>query len=104
MKNTEELDVISDLYLKTDLIIHPNTGFDLGLMNTKYPVKIFGNTTVEVFNTGENDFFNGNIILSNTCEHEKISMPSSLWKKMGMPRKVRLYYEDGKLLVAGINA
>jgi hypothetical protein len=100
MKNTEDLIAVPDLYNKTDLIIHPNVGFDISLMNTKHPAKIFGNVTIEIFNTGTENFISGHIILSNKCEHDKIFIPNSLWKKIGSPDKVRLYYEDGKVLIA----
>ena len=32
MKPTIDLAVETDLYLRSDIIIHPNDGFDLGLM------------------------------------------------------------------------
>ena len=42
MKNTSELSVLGDFSMPEDtLVIHPNDGFDLGLMMTSHPVYIY---------------------------------------------------------------
>ena len=102
MKSSQELTVKTSLYLKDDIILHPNEGYDLGLMLPSTSVKIFGNSTIEVFNRAEDGFINGNVLLENKCTPLTIEVAKSFWKKIGSPDKVKLFYEDNKVLIANI--
>lgn len=102
MKSSQTLVVKTNLYLKDDIILHPNEGYDLGLMLPSTPVKIFSNSTIEVFNKAENGFMNGNVLLENKCTPLTIEIAKSFWKKIGSPDKVKLFYKDNKILVASM--
>ncbi len=99
MRSTNELETLCDMYQKEDVIIHPNEGYDLGLMQTTNQVKIFSNISVESIDDLEDDFIFGIVFLSNSCRHGKICFNNKFWKKLGMPKKVKLFYDEDKLLV-----
>ena len=103
MKSTKPLTVKTSLKISDELLIHPNEGFDLGLMNTKTTTKIFANVPVDVFNTGDKDFISGNLVLSNNCNHYEIQMSHKYWKKIGSPNKVVLFFDDNKVLISNEN-
>jgi len=102
MKSSEPLIVKTRLSQKDDIIIHPNEGYDLGIMNTKNPVKIFGNTTIETFNNAADNFFEGHIVLENNCSQGTVELNSKYWKKIGSPDKIRLFYEADKILISNM--
>lgn len=100
MKSTEPLIVKTSLSITDELILHPNEGYDIGLMNTKTQVKIFANVPVEIFNVGDREFINGRIVLSNSCKHKEININHKYWKKIGSPHKVRVFFDDNKILIS----
>ena len=100
MKSTISFKIIPDLYQKDEIMIHPNVGFDIDLLNPRYEMKIFPNSMVEVFNKGEEGFVEGSVVLDNKCEDKIIRMKHRFWKKIGMPKKARIFCEDNKLLLA----
>ena len=100
MKNTEKLNVRTNFHLQNDVLIHPNEGFEMGLMNTAMAVKIFANVVIEVFNAGDKEFLEGQLILSNDCTPGEIILSHKYWKKIGSPEKVTLFYDDCKILIA----
>ena len=102
MKSTKALLVNTDLYLNQDILLHPNDGFDLGLMNTSYQVKIFSNVTVDVFNNSEKDFIMGNLLLHNKCKHGTILICHKYWQKIGMPEKIIMFYDNEKILISNV--
>jgi len=100
MKSTVPLNVKTNLYIKDEIMIHPNEGFEIGLMNTSQNVRLFVNTNVEVFNTGEKDYIIANLVLSNDCKHGEIILSHRFWKRIGTPPKLKLYYDNNKVLLA----
>ncbi len=100
MKGTLKLESTSDLYQKEEIIIHPNEGFDLGLMNTTNEVNIYPNANIETFNAEENQYIPGIVFLSNSCKHGKISFNKKFWKILGMPKKVKLFFDDNRLFIS----
>jgi hypothetical protein len=103
MKNSQALTVKINMVQKADIIIHPNEGFDLGLMNTLTGVKIFDNSAVEVFNVENNDFIEGHVALDNNCKPGTIQVTNRYWKKLGTPKRVILYFDSNKILVSKID-
>lgn len=101
MKQTDFLGVKTSLYLQNEILIHPNEGFDLDLMNTAAHVKIFADVPIQVFNKGESDYIEGKVTLDNKATPGVITLSNKYWKKIGSPEKVQLFYEDNKLLIAG---
>lgn len=90
MKTTGELTVNTDFKLKNKIIIHPNDGFDLDLMNNCYSV------TISTILTPEKESFLGEICLSNDCKNQTIMLASAFWQKIGKLKKVKLSISDDK--------
>jgi len=93
MKTTGELTVTTDFKLKNEIIIHPNDGFDLELMNFKYPV------TISTILTEEKENFAGEISLSNDCKCQTIILGTTFWKKIGKLNKIKLSISDDKKII-----
>jgi len=100
MKSTDCLNVKTNLYIKDEIMIHPNDGFEIGLMNTSHNVKLFVNATIETFNIAEKDYIIANLVLSNDCKHGEIIMNHKFWKKMGSPGRLKVYFDNNKVLLA----
>ena len=68
MKRTQPLKVMVDSsFPMGKIVVHPNDGFDLGLMNTGYPVKIVYNVSLDAFRQEAGNPVQGNILLENSC-------------------------------------
>ena len=53
MKRTGVLKILRDTTFPVNrMVIHPNTGFDLGFMQLKYVTKLYINTCVDDFKKG----------------------------------------------------
>ncbi len=101
MKSTGELSVIGDFTMKEGVVnMNPNDGFDLGLMNTSYPVYLYLGITVEELHAGNKDRIQGTVNLKNECRPGTIEINLKSWEKIGKPKKVRLHYDDATLLVS----
>ncbi len=101
MKSTEYLTVMSDLKLRrNDLVIHPNDGYDLGLLSRDNEVRIFAGTGVEDFAAGKGEGVAGIIRLHNSCTVATVHMNPARWNELGKPRLVRLAYEKDRLLIS----
>jgi hypothetical protein len=100
MKNTGNLNVLGDFTLQENiLIIHPNDGFDLGMMTTSYTVNICRGVSVEEFKESSGEKLSGQIELKNECPTGTIEMGLKSWEKIGKPKYVKLYYEEPDLLI-----
>jgi len=100
MKKTGLLTVLGQHSQKsTKIVIHPNDGFDLGLMSTNYPIKIYANTTLDEFEAKQKECVDGTIYLENNCRANTIELATKYWNKIGSPEIVTLYYDDGHLLI-----
>jgi hypothetical protein len=98
MKHTKLLEVLVDYKFKEgQMVIHPNAGFDLGLMSTSYPVEVYTNVNLDHFKSESGIL--GEISLKNECKKGTIEISKHNWKKMGEPEKVMLFYENKKLLM-----
>ena len=102
MKNTNVLNIETNLFLKNNIIIHPNTGYDLGILNNSTHVKIFANTSIDAFRIADKYFVEGDIILENKCRQDNIQLSKKYWNSIGKPEKIRLFYEDNKILISNI--
>ena len=101
MKSTGKLKIISNfIQPETILIIHPNEGYDLDLMNNSYSVKIFTNTTIEDFNTENGDFIIGEIKLDNNCPHGSLQVSRKYHKKNGNFQQAQIFFDQNKILIS----
>jgi hypothetical protein len=64
--------------------IHPNDGFDLGMMTTRHSVETDAGAAAEVW-------------LLNECPRECVQLNTRVWEKLGRPKEAVLLY-DGKVL------
>jgi hypothetical protein len=101
MKQSGKLAVLGDFSLKdSTVIIHPNDGYDIGLMTTSSPIYLYTNVTLEEFQAGGGDKTNGSILLKNECRMGTVEINLKRWQQMGKPKHVILYYEAPHLLLA----
>ena len=101
MKTSGLLAATGDFKQKKDaIVIHPNDGFDLGLMTTKYDVQIVVGETPEAFQKGAGKPVPGTLLLLNECPNGTIRMNLGQWQDMGKPRQLRLCCEADRILIA----
>ncbi len=104
MKRTGVLKILHDTSFPVNkLVIHPNTGFDLGFMQVKYVTKVFIDNCIEDFKSGcAEPFCDADLLLLNECGQDTIEMAQKLWVKLGQPEKAILIYDekDNRLFVA----
>jgi hypothetical protein len=100
MNNTAPLNVLGDFSMTEDtLVVHPNDGFDLGLMTVSHPVYIYRGISLDDFKAGNGERVSGKIHLKNECRLGTVEMSLKSWEKIGKPKKVQLYYENPNLLI-----
>ncbi|MBI9107122.1 MAG: hypothetical protein JEZ04_10285 [Spirochaetales bacterium] len=104
MKRTGVLKILHDTTFPVNkLVIHPNTGFDLGFVQLKYVTKIFINTRIEDFSSGcAEPFCDAEVLLLNECGNDTVEMGQKLWDKIGRPSKTILMLDekDNRLFLA----
>jgi hypothetical protein len=100
MQSTGYLKAMGDISLARDaLVIHPNDGYDLGLLSSHNAVRVFLGGTLENFETGSGEGLTGNLHLKNDCALSTLRMNPAWWKELGKPGSVRLVCRHGCLLV-----
>lgn len=101
MKKTVPLSLRPSAGITEDtLAIHPNEGFDLGMMMTAYRVQFS-------FGPSANDFAQGQdgescpmeVQLRNQCPLQTIEINQKFWQKLGKPRRAILHYDGRRLLL-----
>lgn len=102
MEESGILNVITDLSVGPNIILHPNDGFDLGLLTYSRKIKLFTNATIQDFNNSVGILREGELLLENKCKHNSIIMSSKTWEKMGKPHKVKLFLDNDKLLITNM--
>ncbi len=106
MKKTAPLSALGDYSFDEKIVnIHPNDGYDLGLMTASYVVKIFAGCSQEEFESGEGRHVFGTIFLKNECRLGTVEMSLRVLEKLGKPKQVVLSYATddskyGKLLIS----
>ena len=100
MKYTSALEVIQGDEPQGDTLrIHPNDGFDIGLMTYMYELKIFNNCSAEEFNSEEGSFFLGRVEQANECQLGTMEVNYKFFKKLGSPERIKIIASDNKLLL-----
>ena len=80
MKSTAALTVLGDFSIDEKTVhIHPNDGFDLGLMTTEYVVKIHVGTETDLSALSDSDFVYGKVLLKNEVRggHVELGLKSA---------------------------
>lgn len=94
--------LVDSSYAKGQLVIHPNSGFELGLMTTRHPVLIFINNKINEFKDSKCCPSNrGEVYLENRCQQNTIEISRDLWIQIGKPKLIVLVYDNQRLLVVG---
>lgn len=102
MKTSNVLNIETSLFIKNEIILHPNEGYDLGLLSQSTPVKIFANTSFDIFEIAKEFYVEGTVVLENTCKQGNIQISKKYWNSIGKPGRVKLFYEKNKILISNI--
>ncbi len=81
------------------IIIHPNDGFDLGMMTLEYEVDIYWNADEQAFAAGSIKAEKGKIILKNQCPQGTINLSKKDVDKIKDAVYITLSYSEPNLLV-----
>jgi hypothetical protein len=100
MKKTEALSVLGDFSFDEKTInIHPNEGFELGLMTTDHVIRIYSGCSFDEFTSGTAQATHGKIYLKNECRQGTVEMSLKTVEKMKKPRKVLLILDEDRLYI-----
>ncbi len=100
MKQSDPLAVMGDYSFDDKTInIHPNDGFDLGLMTTQHAVDICAGCSYDEFEAGTANATAGVIHLKNECRANTVELSLRTVERLGKPRKIVLVLQDGRLLL-----
>ncbi len=101
MKKTSALKVSPSLHIpKGKVILHPNEGFDLGLMRVTHPVNWCSGVDVQAFLKGEDGTPRELVVdLLNECPRETLQMSQSQWQGLGSPPKAVVLIDGQRLFI-----
>jgi len=101
MKKTVTLKVgLSTSLEKDHLVLHPNEGFDLGLMRVGHPLCLCRELTVEQFLKGEvGSPVMVHVDLLNDCPKETLLLGNGLLRTLGEPTRAVLLFDGERLFV-----
>ena len=99
MKKTTALKVsVSTSVDRVHLVMHPNDGFDLGLMRIAHPVRLCREIGVEDYLKGSNGVSEDvSVSLLNECPPETLLMGTALFKLLGEPAKAVVLFDGQRL-------
>lgn len=103
MKKTVPLKVsVSTAVDRTRLVMHPNEGFDLGLMRIAHPVLLCRGLGLEDYlRGGEGVCETVDVALLNECPQKTILVGTALHKLLGEPAKAVVLFDGERLYVHG---
>lgn len=99
MKKTGALKVsVSTAVDRVHLVMHPNEGFDLGLMRIAHPVRLCRGIGIEDYlKGGEGTSEMVDVSLLNECPKETILVGTALYKLLGEPSKAVVLFDGQRL-------
>lgn len=96
MKQTDTLQVLGDFSVDEKTVnIHPNDGFDLGLMMSSHVVEMYNGVSPSRLASAEPTGIYGKINLKNDCKVGTVELSAKSVERMGGPKRVTLFYEEG---------
>jgi hypothetical protein len=99
IRHTRGLDVYVDPVLPIgEIVIHPNDGFDLGLINTRHAVSICLQKPVL---GGMPAAVPGAILLKNSCRSGTLHVSPKQWELMGKEKSVTLFMKTDTVFIVG---
>ena len=100
MKSTDHLTAMGDTELVRNIIVmHPNDGYDLGLIAMDTAMKLFVGATEQDFLSGKGPHTTVSVRLKNDCAISTMRMNQKWWAEIGRPRRVRLACDQNKILL-----
>lgn len=101
MKKTVPLKVsVSATVDRVHLILHPNEGFDLGLMRVAHPVHLCRDLAVEDYLKGSSGTCEEvSISLLNECPKQTMLVGTALHKLLGEPARAVVLFDGDRLFV-----
>lgn len=104
MSNTAPLVVLSDFSMDEKTVnIHPNDGFDLGLMTTEYVVQIHVGPEHDPSTLTDSDYVYGKVYLKNEVRNGYLELSRKNTEKLTGAKKAVLHHFQGdrygKLLI-----
>jgi hypothetical protein len=103
MKKTVTLKVsLSTALARDHMALHPNEGFDLGLMRVEHPIRLCHSLRLEEYlKGGEGEVHLVNIELLNECPKETLLVGTGLHRILGEPAKAVILYDGHRLFIHG---
>jgi hypothetical protein len=87
------------------LRLHPNVGFELGMMMTRHPVQWIVQGTLQAFLQGHaSNPVEGAVELLNECPQETLQMALGDWKNIGMPHQAVLLFDGERLFLHPVSS
>lgn len=101
MKKTAVLQVVYSQHIPRNvLIMHPNDGFDIGMMTTSYQVEWCTNIDARSFLTGASGTCNAmRVDLLNECPHLQLQMNVAHGREISMAEKAVLFYDGSRVFI-----
>lgn len=101
MKKTGSLKVsVSTAVDRIHLVMHPNEGFDLGLMRVDHPVRLCRGLAVEDYLKGsDGEYELVNVTLLNECPKETLLLGKALHKLLGEPARAVVLFDGQRLFL-----
>jgi hypothetical protein len=99
MKKTEKLRVAASSALACDrLVIHPNDGFDLGMMTKEHEVSVCTEIGIDQFLGGSSGTVSpAHVELRNECPQRTIQVAPKTWERYGMPESAVVLFDGSRL-------
>ncbi|HKJ84442.1 MAG TPA: hypothetical protein VKA06_00120 [Spirochaetia bacterium] len=96
MSSTSPLTVLGDFSMDEKTInMHPNDGFDLGLMTTEHVVRIHVGEETESGDLPDDAFTYGKLHLKNEVRNGYLELGLKSAEKLGAVKKAIVHYEKG---------
>jgi len=96
VKSTVALAIMGDYTMDDRTIhIHPNDGFDLGLMSTEYTVRIYVGSDALMREVSDSEYVYGKLHLKNSVRHGHMELGLRAANKLGSSRMAKVFYEPG---------
>ena len=96
MKETDALQVLGDFSFDEKTVnIHPNDGFDLGMMMTSHVVEMFTGIPPAELPSAESSGVYGKVNLKNECKMGTVELSLKSVERMGGPKQVKLFSKKG---------
>lgn len=96
MNSTAPLTVLGDFSMDEKTVnIHPNDGFDLGLMTTEHVVRIHVGETSTPQDLPESEFVYGKVFLKNEVTNGHVEVGLKASEKLDGAKKAIVHYEKG---------